>query len=53
MDFRCVLDMDSRHWCLHEGHSSRTVASSVTVTLSLLAIKITEPIMTNTMPKMA
>jgi hypothetical protein len=53
MDFRCVLDMDSRHWCLQEGHSSITVASSVTVTFSLLAINIAEPIMTNTMSKMA
>jgi len=51
MDFRCVLDINSRHRCLQQGHSSITVASSVTVTFSLLAIKITEPIMTNAMPK--
>jgi len=53
MDFRCVFDMDSRHVCLHWGHSSSTVVSSVTVTFSLLAIKIAEPMTSKTMPEMA
>ena len=53
MDCRCVFDMDSRHVCLHWGHSSSTVVSSITVTFSLLAIKIAEPMTSKTMPEMA